>query len=229
MRAETRSPAHPQSRSSTYLIFYIMKDVPNAIRISRLEATDFMNFPIISSRALEEHCPVGPERTNDGTGISNAESLGTIHRMPLELKLVNLAVLDVKSLLAFRQVNRRARNAVESMLEWKKVCRIMLWMKIINSLCWLDHFIRTQCHPYGSRPTHPSHFHSQGPAPCRLFQPPLCYLRNKDLVFRPARIEPCMLYAGLLWWNDNELQGEHARLPQLSNIHTSLRCLSGQN
>jgi hypothetical protein len=82
--------------------------------------------------ALARHCPLDDGRFANKADGSPTLSLGALARLPIELQHQALLQLDVKSLLDFRRVNKRAMDTVSGMVEWKKV--LMAYISILNLL-----------------------------------------------------------------------------------------------
>jgi hypothetical protein len=76
---------------------------------------------IIPDSILARHCPL-----NDGHQATNvdfrlAPTLSDLEALPVELQQLMVKELDVRSLLAFCRVNKRAMDLVASLIEWQKV------------------------------------------------------------------------------------------------------------
>ena len=92
--------------------------ISSAIRISKDEALTFDTYNPIN--VLKKHCPLDDDSHGLHLEFGTAYSLGALAILPVELQLTVLVQLDLETLLAFRRINKRAMNLVESMIEWKK-------------------------------------------------------------------------------------------------------------
>jgi hypothetical protein len=102
---------------------------PRTICLSEAEADS--RYFYIPKDALQRHCPLNPgPPTFDG-----APTIGAFARLPAELQLDVIEMLDFKSLLAFRRVNKEAANLVEGMSAWKLVS--------VESFNFSNHHLRT--------------------------------------------------------------------------------------
>lgn len=90
----------------------------NKILLTREEYMHYVCRPPLA--ALARHCPLNSHMRT--FSMENATSLGTLDVLPLETKRMLLIHANLASLFAFRIVNKRAWNLVESLLEWQCVC-----------------------------------------------------------------------------------------------------------
>jgi hypothetical protein len=58
--------------------------------------------------------------------ITPSENLGNLDNIPLEIQHAIIGYLDVNSLLVLRRVSCKAISVVDSMLEWQKVCALLI-------------------------------------------------------------------------------------------------------
>jgi hypothetical protein len=75
---------------------------------------------ILDAQILAKHCPL--DHLRRGLGPAQPKfGLGTLNRLAIELQQIVLGELDVRTLLAFRTVSRRAVEVVNGMIEWQMV------------------------------------------------------------------------------------------------------------
>lgn len=78
--------------------------------------------PAINPLLLKGYCPLkywyGGQRPKPNVGVLD---LGDLDKLPLELLYEIFGYIDVKSLIAVRDMGLRAQAVVDGMPEWKKV------------------------------------------------------------------------------------------------------------
>jgi hypothetical protein len=91
----------------------------NFIRLDALEATYFDD--VLPPSALSRHCPLDNSRHILASNGSIAPDLGTLMRLPAELRLQIILQLDMASLLVWMRVNKSAMKFIWSLVEWRNV------------------------------------------------------------------------------------------------------------
>jgi hypothetical protein len=98
---------------------------PNQLCLWKCEALDLIRKPsnTVPNFILERHCPLDDGHYATNTDYSRASSLGLLSCLPVELQQEIIRQLDVKSLIEFRRVSKRAMDLVANLPEWEKVSK----------------------------------------------------------------------------------------------------------
>ncbi|KAF2875371.1 hypothetical protein BDV95DRAFT_316071 [Massariosphaeria phaeospora] len=90
----------------------------SAVDMARRTTLKHLHDYILDPNVLLAHCPLDHLRQTTVTPVCD---LAAFDKFPTELQHAILAEVDVKSLLAFRAVNKRAVEVVNGMVEWQKI------------------------------------------------------------------------------------------------------------